>query len=131
MSGKPVQAGEEGLTGRLRSALTQALSARDMIAAAALRSALAAIGNAEAVPLAPDRATPASSQHFAGARARLVAGEAARRELRAGETEQLVRDEINARLAAAREYDELGRGDRADRLRREAAVLTSVIGSPP
>jgi hypothetical protein len=50
--GDPVDPGDD-LTARLRRALTAALRARDMTAAAALRSALGAIGNAEAVPVPP------------------------------------------------------------------------------
>ena len=42
-----------GIVERLRTALTGALSARDTVAAAALRSALGAIANAEAVPVPP------------------------------------------------------------------------------
>ena len=52
---------------RLRSDLTAALKAGDRLAVAALRSALAAIDNAEAVDAGslPQRAT--SSEHLAGA----------------------------------------------------------------
>jgi uncharacterized protein len=49
---EPVPPGDD-LPARLRRALTAALHARDMTAAAALRSALGAIGNAEAVPVPP------------------------------------------------------------------------------
>jgi uncharacterized protein len=48
----PAPPGDD-LQARLRVALTAALRARDMTAVAALRSALAAIGNAEAVPVPP------------------------------------------------------------------------------
>jgi uncharacterized protein YqeY len=41
-----------GLPARLRAGLTAALRTRDKTAAAVLRTALAAIGNAEAVPAA-------------------------------------------------------------------------------
>jgi hypothetical protein len=58
--GAPVDPGDD-LTARLRRALTAALRARDMTAAAALRSALGAIGNAEAVPVPPTRPGPSGA----------------------------------------------------------------------
>jgi hypothetical protein len=58
--GDPVHLGDD-LTARLRRALTAALRARDMTAAAALRSALGAIGNAEAVPVPPARPGPSGA----------------------------------------------------------------------
>jgi hypothetical protein len=58
--GDPVDPGDD-LTARLRRALTAALRARDMTAAAALRSALGAIGNAEAVPVPPTRPGPSGA----------------------------------------------------------------------
>ena len=98
-SAEPESTPESGAVGRLRAALTAALtgalSARDMIAAAAIRSALAAIGNAEAVQPRPKpgpatgtapaqegtHRTPVGSEHIAGAAAGLGAAEAARRQL--------------------------------------------------
>jgi uncharacterized protein len=52
---------------RLRAALTDALRGQDRVAVSALRSALSAIGNAEAVSPLPDQAGPSSS-YFGGAR---------------------------------------------------------------
>ncbi|HMG63505.1 MAG TPA: hypothetical protein VK599_11200 [Streptosporangiaceae bacterium] len=52
----PAPSGDD-LPARLRLALTAALRARDMTAVAALRSALGAIGNAEAVPVPPAPST--------------------------------------------------------------------------
>jgi hypothetical protein len=57
---EPVPPGDD-LPARLRRALTAALRARDMTAAAALRSALGAIGNAEAVPVPPAAPEPAAA----------------------------------------------------------------------
>jgi hypothetical protein len=57
---------------RLRAALRDAMKARDLVAAFALRSALGAIGNAEAVPADP-------------------AGEVARRPLGLGREAQILR----------------------------------------
>ncbi len=122
---------EDGVTGRLRAALTAALAARDGTAASVLRSALAAIGNAEAVgDVSGSVPTPATSPHFAGATAGLGSAEVPRRALSEAETEQIVRAEIIDRQAAARHYDELGRGDRALRLRREIQVLVAALRKP-
>ncbi|MBO0816776.1 MAG: hypothetical protein J2P30_16755, partial [Actinobacteria bacterium] len=61
---------------RLAGELRKAVAARDLIAVSALRSALAAIDNAGAVPLSPGPAAGTSSPHVAGAAAGLGAGEA-------------------------------------------------------
>ena len=66
---------------RLQQALRSALKARDAGAVSALRSALGAIGNAEAVDPGPAQPAGAGSVHVAGAVAGLGAGEAGRRQL--------------------------------------------------
>ena len=120
---------EAGVTARLHTALTEALAARDMTAASALRSALAAIGNAEAVGIGGDQAgSRSTSAYFAGATAGLGSAEAPRRVLSEAELGQIVRAEISDRQAAAREYDALGRADRARRLRHEVHVLAVAVG---
>jgi uncharacterized protein len=96
------------------------------VAVSAVRSALAALGNAQAVPAPP--ATGASdSPHFAGAAAGLGAGEAERRRLGEAEARDIVRAEVAERQAAAREYDRRGLTDQAARLRREATVLAAGL----
>jgi uncharacterized protein YqeY len=112
---------------RLRLALAEALQARDTIAVSALRSALGAIGNAEAIE--PGAAAPAGSgsPHVAGAVAGLGAAEASRRRLSAAEVEQIVRAEAGERERAARDYERAGHADRADRRRREARLLLAVL----
>jgi uncharacterized protein YqeY len=114
----------------VRRALAEAMRARDPVAASALRSALGAIGNAEAVavPRAPvSRASSASSPHIAGAAAGLGAGEAERRRLTEEDARAILRAETEERLAAAADYERAGRGDRAARLRHEADVLRRLI----
>lgn len=110
----------------LQRALAEAMRARDLVAASALRSALGAIGNAEAVAAPQTPASRASSVHIAGAVAGLGAGEAERRRLGDGEAREILDAEIAERLAAAADYERAGHGDRAGRLRREADVLTSA-----
>src|SRR5215831_4655844 len=111
---------------RLRHALGAALRARDAVAASALRSALGALGNAEAVPPPQTSAGSVGSAYIAGARAGLGAGEARRRRLSESEAAAILEAEIAERLAAAADYERSGRGDRAGRLRREAQVLASA-----
>jgi uncharacterized protein YqeY len=127
-SGRMV-AGMDGSTGRerLQAALREALKARDKVAVPALRSALAAIDNAGAVPPGPAPAAGTGGQHVADAAAGLGAGEGQRRRLSEGDVDEIVRAEIAERQAAARDYEQRGHADRADRLRREACVLISAI----
>jgi hypothetical protein len=89
------------LPARLRLALRTALKARDATAVSALRSALSAISNAEAIDPVPAAST--GHPHIAGAAGGLGAGEAPRR--------HLTQTQI----------------DRADRLRLEAGALQSVL----
>ena len=118
---------ETSLQARMRAALGEALDSRDRVAVAALRSALSAIANAEAVrPARPGRTRP-SSEHIAGAVAGLGAGEAARRELSDADITAIVAAEITERLTAANDYDRLDRPDRSARLRREATFLSDLL----
>ena len=114
---------------RLQSALGAALKGRDMIAASALRSALAAIDNASAVPAGPEPAAGTGSPHFAGTIAGLGAAEAERRYLSQADMEEIVRTEVAERETAALAYEQAGHREQAERLRREAAVLLAAIGT--
>lgn len=109
---------------RLQDALPAALKARDRAAVAALRSALAAIANAEAVngPARSDRGQ-AIEQTSVG----VGVAEVERRVLTADQVEQIVRAEVAERQAAALDYERAGRMDRADEVRREAAVLSAHL----
>jgi uncharacterized protein YqeY len=135
-----------GLPDRLRTALIVAMGSRDTVAVAAIRSALAAIGNAEAVqpPAGPagaagrqhgtdsqhgaGRQHGTDSQHVAGAAHGAGATETARRALTVAQVSQIVAAEIADRQTAATQYDALGRTSQADRLRREAAALIAIAG---
>lgn len=122
---------------QLQRALREALKARETVAASALRSALAAIGNAEAVLPRRGPGPAAGSAHVAGAVEGLGAGEAERRllteadlgEIIRGEIirAEIIRAEITERKAAAGQYDQAGHPDRAARLRHEADVLASAV----
>lgn len=115
---------------RLREALPAALKARDQLAVAALRSALAAIDNAQAVAAPP---APRSGGVIAGAVAGLGAGEAPRRDLSPGDIAAIVRAEVADRRAAAAEYERAGQPDAAARLTAEADVLAAhlAVSTPP
>ena len=106
------------LEGRLRSALRIALRERNVVAMGALRSTLAALGNATAVQSV--RLAPGGDEHVAGSVAGLGATEVPRRELGDAEAVAIVRAEIADRTAAAEQY---GRSPAADRLRAEADLL--------
>jgi uncharacterized protein YqeY len=120
--------GDGAVRERLQLALREALRTRDMIAASALRSALAAIDNAQAVPPGP-AAAGASSPHVAGTAAGRGAGEAERRSLSEAEAERIVRAEVAERHAAARDYQRMGHAGQAGRLRHEAGVLMSAMAT--
>lgn len=117
------------LGGILRDRLEVALRARDLVAVSALRSALAAIGNAEAVP--PER-VPRSGPvggPIAGALDGLGAGEVARRSLSGAEVAEIVQAEITERRVAATGYQRSGHRSRAERLIREVDVLEAALSA--
>ena len=115
----------EPLRLRLRVALAAAMKARDAAAVAALRSALGAIDNAEAI--VPPPASRATSGVIAGAVTGHGAGEMARHDLSETCIAEIVRAEVADRQTAAAEYEGLGRGDHATRLRAEAAALSVIL----
>jgi hypothetical protein len=115
------------LQGRLQQALRAALQARDAAAVSALRSARAAISNAEAVTPPAGSPAPGGNRHFAGTVGGLGAGEAPRRVLTEQQAVQIIRAEISERHAAAELYERSGHAERAARLRREADALAAAL----
>ncbi|HKA84176.1 MAG TPA: hypothetical protein VKD21_09960 [Acidimicrobiales bacterium] len=109
---------------RLRQALPAALKARDQVAVAALRSAVSAIDNAQAVEAPP---APRSGGVIAGAVTGLGAGDAARRELSEDDIAAIVSYELAERRRAAADYERAGQIDAAARLRAEADVLAAHL----
>jgi uncharacterized protein len=128
IEGADVEATDNGraLRAALRQGLTAALKTRDSDALAALRTAMAAIDNAEAVPV-PAASPATSSVHVAGARSGPGSTEAARRELSAGELRDVLRGQIAEHSREAERYDALGRADAAERLRRQARTLATYL----
>jgi hypothetical protein len=94
---------------------------------AAIRSALAAIGNAEAIAV-PARPAGTSSRYVAGAVTGLGQAEASRRRLSELEISRIVAAEIGDRETAAVQFDALGHAGKAERLRREALALVRITG---
>ncbi|KAA6224003.1 hypothetical protein CP973_20645 [Streptomyces albofaciens JCM 4342] len=100
------------------------MSARDKTAVSALRSTLAALDNAEAVPAeASEQRGLALEQLPVGA----GATEVARRELSEGHAMDIVRSEADERLAVAAQLTSPAHAARAARLREEAAVLLRLL----
>ena len=108
---------------RLRRTLRDALRARDAVAAGALRSAIAAIDNAEAVPGGSEGWLSTNPMGAAG----LGATEVARRELSAEEMLRIVLAEAADRRAAAAQYERLGQIDAAARMRSSADLLSAIV----
>ncbi|GAB3763252.1 GatB/YqeY domain-containing protein [Microlunatus parietis] len=98
------------LRDRLQAALRDALKDRDRVAARAIRTALAAIANAEAVDPA-DHST----------------AEVPRRELGADDLRSIVGAEVSERRRAALTYEQSGRTEHAGELHREADVLDRIL----
>jgi uncharacterized protein YqeY len=112
---------------RLSRALGDALKARDAGTVSAMRSAMSAIGNAEAVEPGPDRPAGTGSTHFAGTVAGLGAAEAERRRLTEADVAAIVRQEAAEREAAAGEYERAGRTAEAARLRQGTGALMAAL----
>lgn len=126
-SGSWADEGGTRLRASMAAALKDAMRARDVVAASALRTALSALANAEAVAVDTQASRGVGSRHFAGAVAGLGAGEAARRQLSATDVRAIIQAEIAEREEAARDYAASGLSSQAERLRAEARVLTSAI----
>ena len=114
------------LRATLRRDLTAAMKARDTDAVTALRTAIAAIDNAEAVA-APQAAPAATSEHFAGARAGLGAAEAARRQLTGDELQAILRGQLAEYAREADNSAAHGQAAAAERLRNQASLLSRYL----
>jgi uncharacterized protein YqeY len=111
----------ETLRERLKSALPTAMKQRDAVLLPALRSTLAALDNAEAVP-ATDPGPVALEHTPVGVGVR----EAERRQLSEEDVRRLVLAEIAERESAARDLERAGHSAPAETLRAEAAALTAI-----
>jgi hypothetical protein len=116
----------EALRATLRRDLTAAMKARDSDQVAALRTAIAAIDNAEAAA-APQAAPAATSAHFAGAHAGLGAAEAARRQLTGDELRVILQGQLAEYTTEADRYAAHGQDAAAQRLRNQASLLSRYV----
>jgi uncharacterized protein YqeY len=110
----------------LRRSLLTARKKRDAVRVSALRSALAAIDNAETPGTVEVVGRPAGA--IAGAVAGVGATEVARRELSDEQIRNLVRSEIDERLSASEAFTSGGHTERAAMLRAEATILAGLLG---
>jgi uncharacterized protein YqeY len=102
---------------RLRADLKAALQARASNEIRVLRTLIAALDNAEAVPTDALQISALPRAFGDGS------GEIARRELGGHAVAALLAEEVASRLAAAADYERHGREDVAERLRAEAALV--------
>jgi uncharacterized protein YqeY len=97
---------------RLREDLKSAMLEKRSDEVALLRKLIAALDNAEAVPTEGYRPRALGD----------ASAEVVRRELDGRAVEALLTEEVESRLAAAADYERLGRAEEAARLRDEAAL---------
>lgn len=117
----------DGVRARLRAALPVAMKARDKTTVAAVRSALAALDDAEAVDADAVGLTEVVHEQLAGTVGGLGAGEVQRATLTEQRARAVVDSEIAERRTVARDYDAHGRDEQAVRLRAEADVLARLL----
>ncbi|HYN65459.1 MAG TPA: hypothetical protein VES93_01140 [Ornithinibacter sp.] len=111
------------LRDRMSAALMSSMKARDPVAIAALRSALARVANAEAVPI--DTTPRAGALHEAPVGA--GAADAPRRELTEADVRAVVEAEVAEHERSARHLADAGRPEDAARVTAEASVLRSLL----
>ncbi|MBB3663145.1 hypothetical protein FB384_002049 [Prauserella sediminis] len=109
----------------MRTALRDAMKAKDKGATSALRSALGSIDNAEAVEV--EATADTASENVAGAVSGVGTADVARRELTADDVTGIVRSAVDERRANAADYDQLGQHDAAEAARYEATVLARFV----
>lgn len=105
---------------RMKRDLIAAMKARRSAEVATLRTLLGAIDNAEAVGIEP------ATEPIVG-----LSPDVPRRELSEEEVRDLLRAEADERASAAALYDELGRGEEAERLRVELRFVERYLEQHP
>ncbi|UQI49391.1 hypothetical protein M1P56_18665 [Streptomyces sp. HU2014] len=103
------------------------MRARDKTAVRALRATLAALDNAEAVPVDEAELRGVALEHSP---AGVGVTEAVRRELSESDVVEVVRAEAAERLEVAAQLTAPAHADRAAELRAEAAVLLRFLDGP-
>jgi uncharacterized protein YqeY len=97
---------------RLQADLKTAMKTRDTLSTAVLRFVLAALDNASAIPI--------DSTHV---RVHGKSGDVSGRQLTEADCAAILQHEADNRLAAAKDYENLGRAEVAARLRGESAII--------
>lgn len=113
------------LRATMRADLSVAMKTRDSLAVSALRTAIAAIDNAESVDGATQ--TVQNNTHIAGAASGLGSAEAARRVLSPADVRAILHAQIEDRATEAARYKMLGQAGAAEQLREEAAVIAGYL----
>ncbi|RIU00528.1 GatB/YqeY domain-containing protein [Mycobacteroides abscessus] len=113
------------LRATMRADLCVAMKARNSRAISALRTAIAAIDNAESVDSTAEIA-PASA-HIAGATIGLGTAEVPRRSLSPAQVHAILRAQIDERSAEADRYETLGQIEAAEGLRGEAQIIAAYL----
>jgi hypothetical protein len=111
----------------LRHRLTAAMRVRDRQTTGALRSVLAALENAEALPVNVHETTVATSEHVAGGAVGLGAGEAPRRLLSADDERALVEREVAELRSASSTLAAAGQLERASELIQIAESVEQLL----
>lgn len=121
-AGSVADSGGGAMKARLRRDLRTALKRGDKGETALLRQLIAALDNAEAVPIQEER--PAVDRHAF----RDGSAEVPRRVLTQGDVDALVRSEMQARAEAAAEFARLGAEARSTALDAEVEILRRYVG---
>ena len=134
MTGPASPTDPEVLRSAMRADLVAAMKERRREVVAVLRTALAALDDAEAVaaPAAQSSVqggqSPVQGGHVAGARVGVGSTEVERRVLSLADVRAVLEAQIAERTVEAERYDTYGQHDAANRLRREAGVLGAYLG---
>lgn len=111
----------------LRERLTAAMRARDRQTVGAMRSVLAALENAEALPVTSDETATATSEHVAGAVTGLGAGDAPRRLLSADDERAVMGREVAELRSASATLVAANQHERASELIQMAEAVEEVL----
>lgn len=115
------------LRAALRSGLTTAMRARDRQTAGTLRNVLAALDNAEAVPVTSSEALVVTSEHVAGSTNGLGGGEVERRTLLPSDERAVVEAELTELRTSAAALTAAGQHERSEDLLRAAQMVEQVL----
>lgn len=119
-SGSPAEA----MKARLRGDLKAAMQANRALETGVLRGLIAALDNAEAVPVGDAHDRYAAKMFGDGS------AETPRRDLNEADVQALLEREVATRLDAAQDVEGLGQDEWAAKLREEAAIAMRYVTSP-